>query len=512
MRFSGTLTSILIQTGLLAVLGCSRPPPAPEPQHTSARAPEGAPAPASAAPPVAAAAAAPVDVLVLARAPALDATACDNALVRAIADLRSLPGVTHVASAARSGQARVVVRYAAAASAQAATDAVRRVFAATPAFAESTVEAVFPAARARAAEVFVDEKGRAAAADLAEAAALTFHAAVPVATRTSLAGVVRTSLTLLPLAPAMHRNGLSMGTLARQLRDVTPGDAGLPALQAWLKTHPADVSSGRFTLDHFVLAALMQGEPLRDARDGRVAVTAVLADGKPRGDDTAWIRGEIAWRQAQRLPAGASIHSLRLSSAARFELTGTGDATGLLERFQRARMVKDCIGMLAISGRDGIPESLDVDARSGRLWTVWLIAAPADIEAVAVAAQPLLAGAPWRVQRLTNDADPATRWLTAARLPGSAVIAQATAARLGVQAGDLALAARLLEGPLSLGRLAGLPAWLSLPVGDLADDRLRVPLAGPQGSVVPLGDLLEILSDAGEMLIEHGTATAAGAP
>ena len=508
MQVSGTLSSIWMRAACVAAVAlasCARPARAPALAPAPVRAPAPAPAPGPAPTPVPDAAAAPVDVLVLARAPALDAKACDAALTRTIADLRKLPGVAHVSSAARDGEARLIVRFFAAASPDAATQAVRKAFAATPAFAETTLEAVVPAARARAAEVFIAEKGRAAATDLAQAAVTSFPAAIPVVTRTSLAGVVRSYLTLLPLAPGMHRNGLSIGTLARQLRDAAPADQGLQAVQAWLKTHAADLPAGHapMTLDRFVLAAVAEGEPVREARDGRVTVTALLADGKPQGDETTWIRGEMAWRQTQMLPVGTSVHTLRLSSSARFELVGTEPAAKLAERFQRARMVKDCIGMLAVSGRDGIPESLDVEGRTGHLWTVWLIAAPADIEAVAAAAQPLLADGPWQVQRLTQDVEPAAHWLTA-RLPAErAVVDPAAAARLGAQAGDLALAARLLEGPLPLGTLAGLPAWLSLPVGALADDRLRMPLAGAHAEVVPLGDVLHMPDPTAETRIDR---------
>lgn len=501
---------------LLAVVACRRPD-----STTTPAAPAPSPAPAAAtstltaAPlPLAATGSTAVDVLLLAVAPDRDAQACDDALSQAIPAMGSLPGAVHVHTMARDGEARMVVRFGAAPSQDAAVQAVTRAWNVSKgAFGDTTIAASTPGAHAQLAEVFLADGGRGAATKAAHEAEASLGAALTHATRLHTAGVVRPSVTVLPLAPAMHREGLSTRRLVDALRAAPANLATLAALQAWLHEQTIVAGGQPRPLETFVTTAAAQGEPLRDARDGRVVVTALLADGVGQRDEAAWIQQEASWHNTLETAPGLTVHTLRLSSAARFEWWGSETPRALAERFQRARLTPDCIGMLAISGRDGVPETLDREGQTGQLWTVWLIAAPADIEAVARAATPLLAEGGHPVHRLTATDDASLAWLRGGAGPARLTrIDPALARQRKAVSSDLALAAELLTRALPLSTSGPLPLWLSLPGGSLDSDRLQLPIAASQGPLLPLGELLSLPGPGPAVQIERNDGTRITAP
>ena len=525
MRFLGlpispkTRASVLRGAQLLTVLGmfaCGRTArPAAAPAATASAVPAvaapTAPSTPLASPPTATEA---VDVLLLAVAPHLDALGCDAALSQVIPTLGSLSGAIHVHSMARDGEARIVVRFGAVASQDAAMQAVTGAWtAAKGAFGDTTIAASTPGARAQLAEVFLADAGRAAATTAAHAAQASLSAALSHETRLHMAGTVRPCVTVLPLAPSLHREGLSTRRLVDALRGAPANLTTLLALQSWLHDQTIVAGGQPRPLETFVTTAAAQGEPLRDARDGRVVVTALLADGVGQRDEAAWIQQEGVWHSALQTPPGVSVHTLRLSSAARFEWWGSETPRALAERFQRARLTPDCIGMLAMSGRDGVPEALDREGQTGQLWTVWLIAAPADIEAVAQAATPILAEGGHPVQRLTATDDPSLAWLRSGPGPAKRTrIDPAAARQRGALGADLALAADLLARPLPLATAGPLPLWLSLPAGALDSDRLQLPIATSQGPLLPLGELLALPGPGPAQQIERNDGTRVTAP
>lgn len=490
-----------------------------------------------------------VDVLVLAPAPALDPAAVDEALRPVIPVLRSLPRVERVLTRATLGQGRLLVRFAAGTPPGQAADGVRRTWQTQPprGFATPVVAPIARGARARIALQVLADAGRPEATRLAETLAPSLLGHNPHASRVHLAGTVRTAALVDVLAPALRQNDLDLLQVSTAVHkacaqaEPDPGATLAPLRKALTtvqvsrhRAPGAQALPARSAAD-LVAVTRATSEPVREARNGQLPVTVLLADGGDQTDDAVIAKGEGALRreaaQPGRLSAGVQVHPAALAAAYRFvlqlrpERTPEG-LTDLSNRLQAVRQIPEITGMLAIQGHDGVPEALDVDARGGSAWTVWVVAPAAEVEVVLGHVREKLSDGPWQAHLLSPHLDTGMAWLLgawatsgalasapdAARLPeaiGSAAKLLASlsstrelrtgpqrrpatqrqdrldrlkASEAGIDAQTLDLALDLMAGRVLVGRCPpgpgshGVAAWLGLPTGDLSARQGELPL------------------------------------
>lgn len=510
-----------------------------------------------------------VDVLVHVPAPTLDPAACDDAVRPVAAALRAQPGVEQVLVYAAAGHARVLVRFAVGRTPKSAENSVRDVWQAAPPAhtAPPDIAAIARGARARTATLVLAPEGRPQATALVDAW-LPALAQLPHATRAHVVGAVRPFITLDLLPPALAQNDLELADVLAALRALTgtataakgahPAAVVVDMVQARLAPVllPRRTPPGAQPLPPVPLASLVAvvpgvGEPVREARNGQLPVTGWLIDSAWSATLPPLAQAEATWRRAQgpTLPPDVQLRALAVEGAYRFVLTlppqGVPEPLDALsQRLQRVREHPDLTGMLAIQGIDGVPEKLDVEARGGRAWTVWLQASAADMELVLREVAIRLGAAtkdnpnpgPWRVHLLASDHDTALGWLlgtwaTAGALlsaptagPLSAMVAEVgkplqsaasvreltsgpqrhaapgpfarsnRAAAVGLPPALLHAVLKLTEGPVYMGHWEDLPWWVGLPRGLLGAQQGALPLqsGGPDGEPRLLADVLQL--------------------
>lgn len=480
------------------------------------------------------------DVLVLAYAPGLDAEAVDETLRPLAVALRALAGVERVVTRSGPGYARIVVRFdTKGAKGAAAVEAVLAAWRAAPpaGFATPQADVIGRGARTLGALEQAAAGGRLEATRYADAHADAATRLAKSATRSHLAGAVRPVLALRTSPPALASYGVAMDDLHVILTDwltqtspllpAPPVDGGPAAAQALTVARHWTANGEKLApapLDRLADVSLEQGEPLREARNGRAATTFWLLDGLPTGEANDI---DAAIRQLGRDSKDVFKPATQaFSGAYRFILVAPEGKEpegqdALSERLHELRLKNEWIVALnAFSGQDGVPEALDVDAHNGRRWTVWASIATADVGSVIFGIREALAAGGWDVHVLSEQTDTALAWALDAWGTGGAVISADDAAVLAPNIGNVALRAQAGRGKAGLrqGPQPGLapvtwrkidpkallatklapnvaqrfantlvgaqpvgwwhdtPVWLGLPVGDLAATVGQTPL------------------------------------
>ncbi len=413
------------------------------------------------------------DVLLLANAPGLDAESVDAALRPLAAALRTLPGVELVVTRARPGEARAVVRFAAtAAKGSAAVDAVLDAWQAAPpsGMAEPVAEAIARGARAIAALEMVAMGGRLEATRYADAHANALQQVSKFAVRTHLTGAVRPLLALRVMPVALAANGIALNDVVEAARGwlaKTVAMDPLPALDearnvlAEIKLKRHWTANGEalpaVPMDRLVDVSVEQGEPTREARNGHLPTTFWMVDAPVTGEATDIDSGLRTVAQESKSVFRPTVQSL--GAAYRFILSvpeGKEPETqdDLSKRLQAIRAANESlVAVNAIAGQDGVPEALDVDARNGRRWTVWVSIATADTGSVIFAVREALLAGGWDVHVLSDQTDTALSWVLDAWGTGGALISAEDAGALGPNVGSLAQ--RALSGREKAGMRQG---------------------------------------------------------
>jgi hypothetical protein len=491
------------------------------------------------------------DVLLVAGAPGLAPDAVDAEAKPLSAALRGIAGVDQVITRSRAGELRIVVRFgvtgnkgpAAVAALLAAWHA-----AAPTAFAPPRAEAIARGQRALAMLEMIAVGGRVEATRYVDMHPDALIQAAQTATRSHLAGAVR-PLVAVRLAPAsLQMHGIQLNDLVTALQGWLVKASASPTLPPLeeakqeleeIKVKRHWTANGQelpaVALDRLVDVSVEQGEPTREARNGHLPMTLWFVDAAGAADP-------VDIDSAVRKVANDSKEVFRpsvqsLGGAYRFVVVAPeGDAqktqNTLSERLKQLREHNESIVAInAIAGHDGVPEAVDVDAQSGRCWTVWISNAGPDVGAMVFAVRETLSADGWEVHALTNLTDTALAWVLGAWGAGGALISADDASVLAPEVGRLAqralsgrekaglrqgpqpnppplafrrvdpkglagskLAAAdqqqfvdLLSGPQTLGWWHETPVWLSLPVGDLAATIGQMPLnwqasggSGPQ--------------------------------
>ena len=439
------------------------------------------------------------DVLITAPAPGLDPDAVDVALRPLAAALRTLPGVETVATRARAGEARVLVRVDAGTTAgPAALAAVKASWRAAPggAFGPAQFGLIARGARAMAALDSVAPGGRVAATRYADEHVGAVVAAGRAATRSHVAGGVRAYIGVRAIPSALAANGLTLSDAHAALGkwlDNAQAEASVPtadgirtALHAIALPRRWTANGQRLTdvaLDRVVDPALEQGEPLREARNGHLPTTLWLVDGAAAQEVGAI---EAAARGVAEASAGQFRPSVQAFSAAcRVLLTAadgkkvdTPDELG--QRLLALRQGNEnLVAINGIAGADGIPEFVDTDASERARWTLWLSLASPDIGPVLFAAREALAAGGWDVHILGERLDTGLCWLLDAWGAAGAVISAEDPAQLAPAVADVAQ--RALAGREKAGTRQGPQAGLAAPAFRRIDPRalagLKLPAA-----------------------------------
>lgn len=488
----------------------------------------------------------PVDVLVRVDAPTLTPAQAAEALRPAQLAWQALPGVEHVFLRALEGEARAVVRFSPGTPPGRAVAVVRQAWPTPPldTLGTPTLAAIGRAARARMAVSVLAPGGRQEATAQVANAAASLLATVPGAQRLSVAGAVRPFLTLEPLAPTLEANHQDLKTLRDTLTQPLALPAGVDAARAVLAQVqlPARVSLAQ-------VASFLPGlgEPVREARNGHLPVTAILLDASPQQTDAPLVASSNAWRRDPLRTQefrGTDLHPQFIGSTYRYALwarEAPESADDLGKRLQMVRELPEVSSVFAVQGVDGVPELLDREGEAGRVWTVWIAASAPQMEVVLQAVEQRLtrteAGrpAPWRVHPLAADWDTALGWLlgqqgSAAMLataPDSARLAPTLASvvqavlraqpmaevRTGPQkqppgplwarlkpgappvpADLLALTQRLTLGPQPLRTQGNVPIWLGLPGGERQAQQGNLPIVQRPGARVLWSDLQQLPS------------------
>ncbi|MSP91980.1 MAG: hypothetical protein EXR79_09315 [Myxococcales bacterium] len=487
-------------------------------------------------------------MLLLAAAPGLDAAQADETMRSVVSALHVQDGVEAVLSRAAGGEVRVAVRFAPGTSAAKALTLTTETWNAAPppGFAAPRLEPIARGARARSAWFVVARAGRPAATATLDRLLPGFAAAPHGIARFHLAGAVRPMLTLELQPPPMRDAGVGLHAVREAIDRLLTTKAAMGgvlngvASAAALRIVTTNTSAERVTRAYAgklppaslgLLVAVLEGsgEPTREARNGHLPVTVLLADAgtaTPPAEVTAF---EQAVRShpdvVQAAGAGDQWLPAAVGSAYRFAVAARSGAQpepldAWSRRLQAVREVEGLTGMLAMQGADGVPESLDVDAAHGRLWTVWVMASGPGLDVTLRDVQAKLSEGPWQATALSAEWDTGLGWVlgavgtlglvvaapdgtqlaAAVQSAGStlkrvAAVASveagparlASPARLtrlerkataesAVAAADFSDALDLLEGPQRVGTFAGVPVWLALPHGERAVGRAALPL------------------------------------
>ena len=488
------------------------------------------------------------DVLLVAAAPGLTPDAVDAAAKPLAVALRGAAGVEQVVTRARAGELRMVVRLGATGAKGA--DAVAAVLAAwqsaaPTAFVPPRAEAIARGGRALAMLEMIAVGGRVEATHYVDAHPDALIQAAQTATRSHVAGAVRPLLAVRVAPASLQMHGIQLNDLIVALRGwlaAASAKSTVPALdEAKLELEEVKVkrhwtANGQelppVSLDRLVDVSVEQGEPTREARNGHLPMTFWFVDAASAADP-------VDIDSAVRKVASDSKEVFRpsvqsLGGAYRFIVVAPeGDAqktqNTLSERLKVLRERNDSIVAInAIAGHDGVPEAVDVDAQTGRCWTVWISNAGPDVGAMVFAVRDVLAADGWEVHAVANLTDTALAWVLDAWGAGGALISADDVSALAPEIGHLAqraLSGRekaglrqgpqptppppafrrvdpkglagsklavadqqqfvdLLSGPQTLGWWHDAPVWLSLPVGDLAATIGQLPLnwQAPGGS------------------------------
>jgi len=540
------LVSLLALT-LVALTGCSRcsrseRAPAPptgqteaSPTQPAAKAVRG-PAKATPAPDMDRWPGLPVDVMLQARAPLLDAAACDDAIRPVAAALRGMAGVEHLWSRAQPGRVRLLVRFATGTTPAKASAQVLAAWQADAGegFGPARVAGTARGSRAIIGYTLVDPKGRQAATVRATGPLDKLTNAMPGVTRTALAGAVR-KYSLVQIDPvALANHGITFGRFHAAIRQLVAADSvrvlNKRLEDATLKRAGTDSAKlPPATMDRLTVQTGGIGEPLREAQVGGNLVTTLLVHSGHGADldglfkaDTKTMRPYGRKLQDQ----GGEFISHNLTSAHRFILSRSTERPAGSRREFGQRLVDLLKGggiydALVVDGVDGIPEMLD-DARPGaKLRTMWLMLGNrSKDEEVLDRVQEALAGLGWRAHLMHDAADVALMWLlgrfgtagmvVSSRDPGElneptrvaaeaarqarsagplktgpraaaasrefATLERATAMERRVAPVDLARIHALVEGPTLLGTVLDEPVWLGLPTESMAVHVARLPL------------------------------------
>ncbi len=545
----------LLLATLLAAVACKDPAATTTPQS---------PAPTAAAQPAAAgqpptptaptrepalwgwfapAASGPVDVLLWAPAPGRTAAEVDGALAGFVAAVRSRPKPPDVWTVGAEGQLRAVARFldSDATLAQAAVLAAWQ--AAAPAgLAVPIVTALPPGNRARVAFALTHVQGEVAATLKAEALVPGLQAAMKGHARLALTGAVR---------PALYADVLTRTLRDRRVELPLVVEAAAAALahpgviiadeverQTALHAHwskPAILPALGQGNDAVALTQLLAlrrglGEPVQPAFVGRNSAPVLMVEAGANAYGAQLPERESAWRRdpGHKAQLGeATLHPQSVESAYRLLVTREQSRppptpTEVGAALLRLRQLPNVIGALAIAGHDGIPYSLQPEARSGTIWTVWLSTSSNDeVGANAVAeARAALTELGWRASLLPPNWDTALGWalgvagsagtvLTSADGPALQAAAQKLGGALrdrqtvtqvqllpvqrpadprfarwnraamtdaGLHAAAFAPADALLQGPVHVGSFAGASVWLTLPKGDMMAEQGTLPV------------------------------------
>ncbi len=541
----------LVPLAALAALACNRETPAPAAAHPNP------PAPTQAAP-----VRAPVDpklqrwqgvtlptarwdanvatdVLLRAEAPGLDAEAVDARARPMAAALRALPGVEVAVTRARPGELRAVVRFAPSAlKGPAAADVVLGAWQAAPpaGLAAPVIEPIARGARASAALEMLALGGRIEATRYVDAHVDALVQAARGTTRSHVAGAVRPVIALRVAPTALASHGIAFGDVvdAAQAWLAKPTTGAPPELEA-VRNAVHDIKLERHwtatgeklapaPMDRLVDVSVEQGEPTREARNGHTPTTFWLVDAPPSAE-VREIEGGM------RKVAAESKEVFRpttqtLSAAARLVISvpegkEPESLDALSQRLLALRTSNEAlVAVNAIGGHDGVPESLDVDGRDGRAWTVWLSIASPESGAVLFAVREALLAGGWDVHVLSDRADPALSWVLDAWGAGGALVSADDPGQLAPTLSQLAQRAQkgqgkadmrqgprptlaptafrrvdpkqlmnahlppqaaqqfvlALDGMQPMGWWYETPVWLGLPVGDLAATIGQTPL------------------------------------
>lgn len=505
----------------------------------------------------------PVDVLVLADAPTLDPAGTEAALAPAVSAWRALGGVERVYTRAMEGQIRAVVRFSAGTAPSSAADAVRAAWQRTTQTATATprIETLARGARVRLLVTVLAPAGRPEATRWVADRGAAWLAAMPGLTRAGVAGAVRPYLLLEPLAPGLDGNGLDLERLVARLMTLpepapaaTSPDSAVDLLKrltvprntlmnnAIPATQDKTPATELARLVSFMPGA---GEPVREARNGKLAVTALLGHAAANVSDASLAAQDSAWRRqpelVQALAGGWDLRGQMVSTAHRFALVAPPGVPpeaveSLAQRLQKVRELPEVTSVVAMQGTDGIPEGIDVDAGAGRRWTVWIAGSFADSALTISSAIELLRGPSWQVQPLPADWDTALGWMLGVsgttgllasapapdRLPPAMAtigrlihetstvavvqngpqrrppeprwsrLAQVEARQAALRPDTLALAQDLVLAPRFLRLFAGKPLWLGLPRDERSAQQGNLPVARSQNRSWKLGELQQL--------------------
>lgn len=420
-----------------------------------------------------------VDILVVAEAPGLAATEVD-ALTRPTLKLwRAAAGVSQVFSRASAAEFRAVVRFDPGAKPSAARALVADLWQKLPndKLGPLRLEAIARGARAQQVLMIVAAGGRAQATVAAQGPLQQWAAQLPKATRAHIVGAVRPYLVADLISPSIRNSELDFAQILDALPKalgksrVAPTDAaadeGLRTELASMKL-PRHQTAGAQTLppvglDQVLAVTRAVGEPTREARNGQVPMTALLADGGFAPADAGMGAADTAWRRKpyniKLLGSGVELFPVALSHAYRFALwlrPGQKMETlaELSARLQKTRLGPEMTGMFAMQGQDGIPESIDVEGQAGRVWTVWVVLSTPDMEMALRAALDRLGDGAWKAHLLTDSFDSALGWLTESAGTAGMFVTSPTGENLAANVSQVAAAinkiaknAQLQTGP-----------------------------------------------------------------
>lgn len=495
-----------------------------------------------------------VDVLVLADAPVLDPTAGAAVLAPLTTAWRALPGVVHVYTRALDGQLRAVVRFSPGTPPERARASVQQAWQAQQpeSVAVPRIQAIGRSARTRLAISVLAPGGRQEATAQIAAYGAAVLQAVEGVTRLSVAGAVRPFLQVEALAPELQGNHLALTDLVQALLVPLTGVAATDPVAA-VRSALSEVKLGNQPdspkIARVVSFAPGIGEPVREARNGHLPVTALLFDAAPQQTDGALVTASNTWRRDPARAkefAGTDLHTQFIGNAYRYALRCRDKPeaiAALSQRLQAVRLVPDVVSVFATQGTDGIPETLDVDGNGGQVWTVWVGASAPQMEVVLRGVHDRLAldadgkPGPWLVHPLPADWDTALGWLLNTQASGALLasapnpgllapvigavssVIQRSAAVWQVRSGParhppgplwarlqqdtartlpadaVALAQGLTQGAKWLGEQAGVAIWLALPGGVRQAQQVNIPVArqtqpGSKAQrTVSLGDL-----------------------
>ncbi len=479
----------------------------------------------------------PFDGLVRIDAPQFGARSLDDALRPTIAALQSLPGVVHVASAARHGGARIVVRFADdVTAAKAATTLDAGIDGAGSAALGRLQRGLIPrGARTMTAISWVGATDALSTTAWAESTLLPVLLRQPGTATAELVGATRPVVDLHVQPPAMPRFGVTIGELVQATRraiEAAPAGADLDAVLTGttLPRHrQPNGASTPPTLADLVTTGRGEGDDTQRAWIGSRAVLVAKATGNAAKLTNEMQTARVALERdlaGLRRPGDESfVHSLH--AMARYRVRVAPDRTAeapeaLARRLHQVLVDGQAHDALLVEGIDGIPCALDAHCHEGRVFTLWIASSggrerPGALQIL----QGTLEPGGWQVHALHDRWDTATGWLidddatfavlTAGRDGGetsavarsiterlvrsptfasvraglkpmtprgaAAMVAQEAVATKGVAAGDLALAVALLGGTVPVGTLKGAQIRMALPPGVMAAEHGRMLLA-----------------------------------